>query len=159
LRSAGHADLRRGEERVIAGSCNAAGDHPERYRSTVEDVDSGAVRHTLQIAVEEGEETVIISVAGELDDFTAPPLRNAINDSVSKLQDRVLVLDLTDLTFMGSSGISILAVTRDELLRDNGKAALRVVTGGTRTVLRPLQISGFDQLLALYDSREEAATS
>lgn len=114
-----------------------------------------ASQELLKVAVEQNAAMVVISVAGELDDLTHHRLRVAVNDWISLLNGRVLVLDLTDVTFLGSAGLSVLATGAAELRRDNAETTLRVVTGKTPAVLRPLQVMGFDSLLALYDSLEE----
>ena len=52
-------------------------------------------------------DAVVVAVEGELDLFTAPFLRDEVRDAI-KLDGARLVLDLTALSFMDSSGLSVL---------------------------------------------------
>ncbi|MFD0888143.1 STAS domain-containing protein, partial [Streptosporangium algeriense] len=52
-------------------------------------------------------DAVVVAVEGELDLFTAPFLRDEVRDAI-KLDGSRLILDLTALSFMDSSGLSVL---------------------------------------------------
>ncbi|GAA2884177.1 hypothetical protein GCM10010472_47830 [Pseudonocardia halophobica] len=64
-----------------------------------------------------------------------------------------MILDLSEVDFLGSAGIGAL-VDAAKAQRDN--VLLRVVVDQNRPVIRPMQLTGLDTVLALYRSREDA---
>ena len=52
-------------------------------------------------------DAAVVAVEGELDLFTAPHLREEVRDAIKK-DGPTLVLDLSELSFMDSSGLSVL---------------------------------------------------
>lgn len=98
---------------------------------------------------------IVVHVAGELDLLIAPDL----DDELTKARGAeatppwFLVVDLTDLTFMGSVGLSIL-ITHDRLCREAGME-LRVVAGN-RTIARTISQTGLDDTLTVYTTLAEA---
>jgi anti-sigma B factor antagonist len=105
---------------------------------------SGLVTTDLvRIAVSGGESTVRLSAAGEVDSSSAPVLRSEI-DAVLNRPVREVVLDLDEVTFLDSAGLSTLAAAhRCARERD---VRLRVLASG-RAVVRPLEITGLWDLL------------
>ena len=98
---------------------------------------------------------VVVRVAGELDTLTAPAVDTQLtaveNDLVAPA---VVILDLSDLTFMSSAGLALL-VTHHERCAEQG-SQLRVVTGNNRSVLRPVRITGLDTVLHLVATVADA---
>lgn len=95
----------------------------------------------------------VLTVDGEVDTLTAPPLEEAIAGLLSDPADTTLVVDLTGVGFLASSGLAV-------LIRAAHRAAdrdlrLRLVASG-RAVRRPLEVTGSDQLFDLYDSLSAA---
>lgn len=102
----------------------------------------------LPIAVEVPDPAVaLLRPAGELDMLTAPELRDAL--TVRLRRHRHVVVDLRDVSFLGSSGVQVLAEAH-QLARDNGRS-LHVTGAGQRRIARPLQITGLDTILAISD--------
>jgi anti-sigma B factor antagonist len=97
---------------------------------------------------------LVVVVAGEVDMLTSPQLRMAIDEALAKLADRALVIDLTGVTFFGSPGLQVLAVAAIRVRRAGEEAALRVVA--THVALRPIQITGLDSVVRLYDTTDAA---
>jgi len=92
--------------------------------------------------------TALLHVHGEVDTLTAPPLEQALRDLLAAPGAVRLVVDLSGVTFLASSGLAV-------LIRAAHRAAerdlrLRLVTA-TRAVRRPLQITGSDQLFDMYE--------
>ncbi|HVL85080.1 MAG TPA: STAS domain-containing protein [Pseudonocardia sp.] len=98
-------------------------------------------------------ETLVLTVAGELDVATGPRLRAELADAL-EAPGAVVVLDLTGVTFMGSTGIAVL-VDADWQARQRG-AQLRVVVDDTRAVVRPLDAAGIRRHLAAYADLDSA---
>lgn len=95
-------------------------------------------------------DVTVLSLSGELDLLGTADLREQV---MRRLADEppVLVIDLTDVTFLGSSALSILVDANNTATR----TSLRVVATG-RATRRPLQITALDQVLAVYVSLAEA---
>jgi anti-sigma B factor antagonist len=98
---------------------------------------------------------LVITVAGEIDQFTVNRLRTAVNAGFNELRGgEILVVDLTAVTFFGSPGLQALVdVTEAAKQR---REPLRIVVDHNRPVIRPLQITGLGDVLALYDTVEQA---
>ncbi len=85
----------------------------------------------------------VIAVSGELDMSTAPDLSDALADVVDR-HPRDLTVDLADLAFIDSTGLTVL-VRASKQLRDHD-ATLRLASP-TPSVRRVLEIVGLDHLL------------
>lgn len=93
---------------------------------------------------------VVVEVAGELDLHTAPELMAALDESLERPGLDVVIVDLSAVTFFGSSGLGVLAnlATRTA---DRLPVALRLVAPADhRTVTRPWRAMNLQQLLPLY---------
>jgi anti-sigma B factor antagonist len=93
--------------------------------------------------VDHGGDTRVIHVVGEIDTLTAPVLRSRLDEHLPTV--RLLVLDLTEVTFLGSAGLAVLVAAKDDA--DRRQCTLRLVPG-TRIVTRALEATG---LLGLFD--------
>jgi anti-sigma B factor antagonist len=109
---------------------------------------------SLTVHAEDRPDAVVLVVVGEVDTLTAPQLRAVVDDAVARLDDRPLVLDLTGVTFFGSSGLQILALTANRVREPDGSSGLRVAAA--YATLRPIQLTGLDAVLRLYDTAEAA---
>lgn len=109
----------------------------------------------LEITLRETHAAVVVSVFGEIDEATDPKFRGAIESALS-LQANVLVVDLSEVTFLGSRGIRALIAARDRA-DELGAVARFVVPGGQRVVRRPLEITEAGELLQMFDDVESAA--
>ncbi|SDI09409.1 anti-anti-sigma factor [Actinokineospora alba] len=90
----------------------------------------------------------VVRVVGEVDTATAATLVTGIDDALDR-KPAVLVVDLSEVAFFGSVGISAL-IEADR----RTKCPMRVVV--TPAIRRILGIVGFDALLDLYDTLDEA---
>lgn len=90
-----------------------------------------------------GERASVLHVVGEIDTLTAPLLRAQLEGLVPDVP--LLVLDLSEVTFLGSAGLAVLVVAKEDA--EYREHRLRVVPG-SRTVVRALQATG---LLAVFD--------
>jgi anti-sigma B factor antagonist len=70
--------------------------------------------------------------------------------------DELLVVDLTGVSFLGSHGLAALVGAAQESASSRYKDPMRLVVDSNRPVVRPLQVTGLDEVLALYPSVEEA---
>lgn len=99
----------------------------------------------VTVTAEQHGDAVVLRVAGELDLLTTPTFAEACSQELRK-RPPVLVLDLTGVTFLASVGMSAI-VTAHEQAGDH--TTVRVV-GGTRETLRPIRVTGLDNLLSVY---------
>jgi anti-sigma B factor antagonist len=90
----------------------------------------------------------VVHVVGEIDTLTAPVLRTRLDEHLSEVE--LLVLDLTEVTFLGSAGLAVLVYAKDEADRHNHRFRL---VPGSRIVVRALEATG---LLTLFDLAETA---
>ncbi len=109
--------------------------------------------HGLTVTLQPGTaEPRVLVVAGDLDHHTTPRLRAALEE-VTFGPGADLVVDLSSLTFCDSTGIATL-VAAHQRAHDAGGALL--LAGLEQDIARVFHIMGLDQLLAFYDSPEEA---
>jgi anti-sigma B factor antagonist len=90
-----------------------------------------------------GERASVLHVVGEIDTLTAPLLRAQLDGQIAGVP--LLVLDLTEVTFLGSAGLAVLVAAKDEA--ETREHRLRIVPG-SRIVVRALQATG---LLGIFD--------
>ncbi|MFD2420744.1 STAS domain-containing protein [Amycolatopsis pigmentata] len=109
---------------------------------------------TLRISVYETGSAVVVTVAGEVDLATAAQLESAASRGLEQAGKHLCVIDLTSVGFLGSPGLS--ALVRAAKQAENRQEPLRIVVDSNRPVIRPIEISGLDQVLSLYHTVEEA---
>jgi anti-sigma B factor antagonist len=98
--------------------------------------------------------TLVVAVAGEIDLDTAPALHAAVTAAIRQTAGEPCILDLTAVTFLGSAGLTaLLDATRVSEAR---REPLRIVVDSNRPVIRPIAITGLDDVLSLYHTIEEA---
>jgi anti-sigma B factor antagonist len=99
------------------------------------------------------DDVALVSVAGEVDIATAPTWRSAWAPVLADPKLRLLVCDLSGLSFLGAAGVSVLLDTH-AMLAARG-AELHVVAE-TRVVLRPLAVTGLLNLLPVSPDVQSA---
>jgi anti-anti-sigma factor len=105
----------------------------------------------LNVAVSRAtDEVVVLRVAGEIDLLTANLLGERVREQQLLPTNRVVVLDLSGVSFMGSSGLAeIVAAAQAD-------SAQLVLVATSRAVLRPLEATGLLPMLTVYESVDEA---
>lgn len=94
-----------------------------------------------------GPEVRVLHVVGELDTLTAPLLQVRLAEQLAQL--RKLVLDLSDVTFLGSAGLAVLVGAKDDA---DSRGCRFLVVPGSRIVKRALEATG---LLALFATADD----
>jgi anti-sigma B factor antagonist len=84
--------------------------------------------------------------------LTAPALDSMLARQLVSLP-RTLVLDLTEVTFLSSTGLASLMAARDSAIEVGVK--LRLVCSGP-TVLRPMVMTGLVELFDIHHSLQSA---
>ena len=96
----------------------------------------------LGIAVERQDGVTRLDVAGELDLATAPALREAVAGLLAAGEALTLVLELSGVSFLDSSGLGALLQARAEVLAAGGRLSLTGVQPGPRRVIAIAGLAG-----------------
>ena len=102
----------------------------------------------LDLSTRHDHDRAVVTVGGEVDLETAPQLGDHVLAALQDVSPHV-VLDLTGVTFMDSTGLKVLLSIQRRADLANGSFA---VVGATRTVRRILELTGLDQTFLLYDT-------
>jgi len=96
------------------------------------------------------QDVALVVVEGEVDISSASLVLSELQIALRAPAPKVVVVDLTDVSFLGSEGVRLL-IEADERAQ-SVSARLRVVAS-RRAVLRPLEITGTLSKLDVYDSQ------
>ena len=97
-------------------------------------------------------DTRVISVAGEIHVTTAPEFSQRLNEAISS-GTRGVVIDMSQVEFIDSTGLSVLLNGLRRVTRSDGRLAL-VVTNPT--VLRLFEITKLDSTFDIQSTVEDA---
>jgi anti-sigma B factor antagonist len=109
-------------------------------------------RVDLSIASESHGEVTVVHVGGEIDVYTAPMLREHLDEHISRGRHH-LVVDLEDVPFMDSTGLGVL-VGRLKLVRVKD-GTLCLVCSSER-ILKVFSITGLDKVFQIFPSLDDA---
>ncbi len=107
----------------------------------------------VELEIEEQGDIVIAEVAGELDIVGASSTGDAIGEAVPA-SARALVVDLSQLEFIDSSGIAMLFSLARRL--DGQRQQMGVVARAGEPVQRLLELVGFDRRAPIYQTVDQA---
>ncbi len=100
--------------------------------------------------------TLIATVTGDIDQHTAPSVREQIDLKISHENVRRLIFDFTKLDFMDSSGIGLII----------GRYKIMTVIKGTVSIIvnkptlrKLLELSGIGQIVNIHDNLSDALKS
>jgi anti-sigma B factor antagonist len=86
-----------------------------------------------------------VAVRGELDVYTAPRLREAL-DGVIDDGALHIVIDVRDMTFVDSTGLSVIVGALKRVRDRGGELSLNSPTSATEKVL---EVTGLDQVMTV----------
>jgi anti-sigma B factor antagonist len=114
--------------------------------------DPGDVGEVVRFdVVPHGDNALVVHVVGEIDTLTAPVLRAQLDEHLPTA--RLIVIDLSQVTFLGSAGLAVLVAAKDDA--DRRGHQLRLVPG-SRIVTRALEATGLLSLFDVADGVSEA---
>jgi anti-sigma B factor antagonist len=99
-----------------------------------------------------GRTTLVIRVRGEIHATTAPEFSERLNDAIVRGKTSV-VLDLMDVAFIDSTGLSVLLNGLRRVTRVRGRM---VIACANPTVLRLFEITRLDTTFEILDNCDEA---
>ncbi|MFD6160924.1 STAS domain-containing protein [Nocardia sp. NPDC060256] len=111
-----------------------------------------AESRALQVQLNWVDSAAILTVGGEVDAASAPQLQSGIEDALGA-EPALLVVDLSGVRFFGSAGLSVLLFAVEAAAKDG----LRVVASAQ--VRRPIEVTGLDGILDVFDSLQDALAS
>lgn len=106
----------------------------------------------LTVSTNDRGDVTIVTVSGEVDVYTAPQLRSALEERIAAGRT-ALVVDLQDVGFLDSTGLGVLVGRLKGLKQVDGW--LGAVCSDER-ILRLFGITGLDRVLPIHDTVEEA---
>ncbi|HVN69552.1 MAG TPA: STAS domain-containing protein [Candidatus Binatia bacterium] len=106
----------------------------------------------IDLTTDDGGRTLLFKLRGSLDLATSPTVRAAFNDATEK-GSRHLIVDLTQLEFLDSTGLGVLIGAHRRLAEHDGSLRLVVADG---SIARLLNITGLIGVFAVYNTLEDA---
>ncbi len=100
----------------------------------------------LRIAVDRHADAHVVAVAGEIDLSTAKRFETAVLATIDEAAERMVVLDLTGVTFLSSNGIAALLQSRAHSA--GAGVELRIVVAAATAARRSLELTGLLGMLA-----------
>jgi anti-sigma B factor antagonist len=97
-------------------------------------------------------EGYVISLAGEVDLYTAPEFKAQLLDVIGKGAKQVIV-DFTDTTFIDSTTLGVLVGGVKRLRTNEGELSL---VCSDRNIIKIFEITGLDRVFAIYPTRADA---
>jgi len=98
------------------------------------------------------DERHVVAVAGEIDLFTAPELKQALADAVESGRSRIVV-DLTQTTFLDSTALGVLIGAVKRLRSRDG---ILTIVNTDPNIAKTFEITGLDQIFTIRPTRDEA---
>ncbi|GBE64163.1 anti-sigma-F factor antagonist RsfB [Mycobacterium sp. MFM001] len=105
----------------------------------------------ISTSVEHLDGVAVLTVGGEIDLSTAPAFEAAIAEALAE-GPQVLVVDLSAMEFLASSGVRVLAAAHENL----GKSGQLAIVADSAVTRRPIQLLGLDKIVALYPTLDDA---
>jgi anti-anti-sigma factor len=110
-----------------------------------------SVQSQFRVDVRNEGRAAVVVVSGELDLASGPELEQVI-ERVRGTATELLVIDLRELDFMDSTGLSIIVKAHQRFVEDGRRIGL---VRGTAQVQRLLDLTGVADRLPLIDTPEE----
>ncbi len=98
------------------------------------------------------EQQYVISLAGEVDLYTAPEFKQQLLDVIAKGAKDVVV-DFTNTTFIDSTTLGVLVGGVKRLRQNDGQLSL---VCSDRNITKIFEITGLDRVFTIHSTREEA---
>ena len=114
-------------------------------------VSAGRGADSFEVDVNWKDRLVVLTVRGTVDLVTAPQLAESISSAAGN-QPSAVVVDLTDVEFFATAGMSVLVSAHARL---TPSARFGVVAEGPATA-RPMKLVGVDEVVTVYATIDSA---
>jgi anti-sigma B factor antagonist len=128
---------------------------PRKAQTGAPQPTAGALPVRLLAVQEHDQDTLVLTVHGEIDLGTAPTLREALKPILDG-QTGPVVVDLSEVAFMDSTGVHVLVDAFQRLTLEHRRLAIACREG--EQVHRVLGLVGLLDTLPVHPSRESAVT-
>lgn len=106
----------------------------------------------MKVTREEIGKALLLAVEGSVDIASSPELRGELRVAVEAKRPRIVV-DLSGVTFVDSSGLATLIEALQGTKRYDGRLALCCLTS---TVLGVFELANLDSIFSIHATRDEA---
>src|SRR5438270_3680620 len=100
------------------------------------------------------DDVYVISLAGEVDLYTAPEFKQQLLDVIAQ-GGRQVIVDFTDTTFIDSTTLGVLVGGVKRLRTNDGQLSL---VCSDRNITKIFEITGLDRVFTIYATRDEAVS-
>lgn len=109
------------------------------------------IKNTCDILCELCSDCLVITISGEIDHHGAVYMRQSADEAIRRCSPRRLVLDMSAVSFMDSSGLGFI-MGRFALMREFGGSTL--VRDPAPCVERVLKLTGFDKRVKIVKNHK-----
>ncbi len=102
-----------------------------------------------------GDDAYVISLAGEVDLYTAPEFKQQLLEVIGQGGKEVIV-DFSDTTFIDSTTLGVLVGGVKRLRTNEGQLSL---VCSDRNITKIFEITGLDRVFTIYPTRDEAVSN
>ncbi|MDN3505008.1 MAG: STAS domain-containing protein [Rhabdochlamydiaceae bacterium] len=106
----------------------------------------------IQIKNEKKENALVVHLEGKLDAVSSPVLEDALCEDIQAGETKIL-LDFSHVDYLSSAGLRVL-LSNTKKLKTNG--GVLQIYGMLDDVLEIVKMAGFERVLNLHSSEEEA---
>ena len=107
----------------------------------------------LQVHLERSGDVPVVSVVGEIDLATAPQLRDRLAELPR--DSGTVIVDLSEVTFLDSTGLSVLVASWKRFANGDEKGDLRLVVNRP-AIQRVFEVTSLAQVFGVFSTLEEA---
>ncbi|MCU9615168.1 STAS domain-containing protein [Caldibacillus lycopersici] len=97
----------------------------------------------ITVDVNKTDGNTIMKISGEIDAYTAPKLKETINQ-LTKEDGKNVVIDLTDVIYMDSTGLGVLVAAFKKIKTNGGSF---ILTGLSNRLQRLFTITGLSEIM------------
>jgi anti-sigma B factor antagonist len=116
--------------------------------------DRGGSRVEVSVSKHGADDVRVVGVSGEVDVYAAPELRERLSEMLE--DGRPVVVDLTEVGFLDSTGLGALVAARTSAA-ERGVTLPLVCTN--QRILKLFTITGLDGVFKIYDTVDEAVAA
>ena len=107
----------------------------------------------LEIAIKKTQKATVLSIKGDVDLYSSPQVRKAIINQTKK-KAKNLLIDLTAVEYMDSSGVATLVEGLQQVGKYSGKLKLYGLNDAVKEVF---ELSRLDKVFEIFKDENQAA--